>query len=213
MVPDTFARIIWNYLRLNQELEKADGIVVLGSHDTRVAERGAELFLEHWAPWILFSGYLGAFTRHIWSRPEAEMFADIAIDMGVPRDKILIENQSTNTGENVKFSKRLLTGNGFFPKKIIAVQKPYMERRTFATFKQHWPELEVITTSPRLDFDNYPNKEIAKEDVIHILVGDLQRILLYPEKGWQIPQEVPHQVLEAYQHLIRMGYTGRIFQN
>ena len=43
--------------------EPSDLILVLGSHDTRVAERGAELFLNNYAPLILFSGGLGNLTK------------------------------------------------------------------------------------------------------------------------------------------------------
>jgi len=42
---DKNAKIIWDYMLMHQELKKADAILVFGSHDTRAAERGAELFL------------------------------------------------------------------------------------------------------------------------------------------------------------------------
>jgi uncharacterized SAM-binding protein YcdF (DUF218 family) len=209
---DAFARIVWDYHHLNQALENADCIIVLGSHDTRVAERGAEVFLGGWAPLIVFSGYLGALTSAIWRRPEAEVFAEVAVGMGVPRDRILVERESTNTGENVDLSRRLLARRGVHPKKAIVVQKPYMERRAYATFGKRWPELEVIVTSPRLDFDAYPTEVITRDEVIHIMVGDLQRILLYAEKGWQIPQEVPAEVMEAYARLVEAGYTRRLLK-
>ncbi|MCX7711675.1 MAG: YdcF family protein, partial [Clostridia bacterium] len=77
---DHQARIVWDYMKMNHPLEKADCIIVLGSHDTRVAKRGAEIFLQGWAPYILFSGYLGALTLGKWDRPEADIFADIAIN-------------------------------------------------------------------------------------------------------------------------------------
>ncbi len=153
---DAFARTIWDYHRLGHALAKADCIIVLGSHDTRVAERGAEVFLGGWAPLIVFSGNLGALTSTIWQRPEAEIFADVALGMGVPRERILIEAGSTNTGENVDLSRKLLLERNVRPKKAIVVQKPYMERRAYATFRKRWPDLEVILTSPRLDFDAYP---------------------------------------------------------
>lgn len=38
---------------------QSDVIIGLGCHDTRVAERSVELFLEGFAPWLLFTGYLG----------------------------------------------------------------------------------------------------------------------------------------------------------
>ncbi len=116
---------VWRYHQLNHPLAKSDVIVVLCSHDTVVAERGAQLFLEGWAPLLVFSGGLGAITRHLWHDPEAERFARIAVQMGVPADRILIENRSTNTGENVQFTRRLLAERGIDPESLILVQKPY----------------------------------------------------------------------------------------
>src|SRR5687767_15884045 len=99
---------LWHYHQLHHELRRADAILVLCSHDTRVAERGAQLFLEGWAPLLIFSGGLGRITAGMWSEPEADQFARIARGMGVPEEQLLVENRSTNTGENVLFTKRLL---------------------------------------------------------------------------------------------------------
>src|SRR6185295_2000443 len=137
------AEQIWRYHLMNHQLEKADAILVLCSHDKRVAERGAELFLEDWAPLLIFSGGLGSITSEMWTEPEADQFANVAIDLGVAREKILIENKSTNTGENILFTKRLLAEKKLDPEKFILVQKPYMERRAYATFRKFWPEKEV----------------------------------------------------------------------
>src|SRR4051795_1444814 len=89
------AKTLWNYHHVNNQLEKADCILVLGSHDTRVADRGAELYLEGWAPVLLFSGGLGNVTKGIWTETEADKFAAIAVKRGVPPEAILVENQST----------------------------------------------------------------------------------------------------------------------
>ena len=70
--------------------------------------------------------------------------------MGVPRANILIENQSTNTGENVRLTRQLLAERGLDPESFILVQKPYMERRSFATFRKVWPEKRVTVTSPQV---------------------------------------------------------------
>jgi uncharacterized SAM-binding protein YcdF (DUF218 family) len=209
---DDWARVVWDYHHVHHALAKADCIIVLGSHDTRVAERGAEVFLEGWAPLLVCSGHLGGLTSGIWTRSEAEIFADVAAGRGVPRERILIESRSTNTGENVEFSRQMLAERGLRPQKAIAVQKPYMERRTLATFGQRWPELEVVVTSPRLDFDAYPTADIRKDDVIHIMVGDLQRLLVYGRKGWSVPQDVPPGVREAYEGLVAAGYTRRMLK-
>ena len=193
-------------------MEKSDAILVMGSHDLRVAERGAQLFLEHWAPLLIFSGGLGNLTRGVWDQPEADRFAEIAVGMGVPREAILIENHSTNTGQNVQFTKDLLAKLRLNPQKFILVHKPYMERRAFATFRKVWPEKEAFVTSPQMSFKDYPNQEITKCDVIAIMLGDLQRIRLYPAKGFQIPQEIPPDVWAAGQKLIQLGYTQNIIK-
>src|SRR5947208_1118642 len=93
------AETLWRYHHVNHQLSQADAILVLCSHDTIVAARGADLFLQGWAPLLIFAGGLGSITRRLWREPEANQFARIAAGMGVPEDRMLIENRSTNTGE------------------------------------------------------------------------------------------------------------------
>lgn len=205
---------LWSYHRMNQPLSKADAIVVLCSHDLRVAETGAQLFAGGWAPMLLFSGGLGTITRRIWQEPEADQFASLAVALGVPPDRILVENQSTNTGENVRFTRRLLASRGMDPRTLIVVQKPYMERRAYATFKKVWPDPEIVVTSPQVSLEEYlagyANTALSADDVISIMVGDLQRIRVYPARGFQIPQEIPEDVWAAFEELVRAGYDSRL---
>jgi uncharacterized SAM-binding protein YcdF (DUF218 family) len=210
---DDDARTLWEYHHVQHTIEPAEVIVVLGSHDTRVAERGAELHLEGFAPLIVFSGNAGTVTRGMWDRPEAEVFAEVARERGVPPDHILIEPRATNTGENVVFTRQLLAERGPLPRTVLAVQKPYMERRTLATFAAQWPELDVRVTSPQIDFDDYPTAQVTREDVIHIMVGDFQRLLVYAERGWQTPQEVPNEVRAAFERLVAAGYTRHLIDD
>jgi len=204
------ARKLWDYHHLNHIPAASDCILVLGSHDLRVAERGGELYLQGLAPIIIFSGGLGNVTRGIWKDPEADRFARIALDMGVPAEAIFIENQSTNTGENILFTQRLLEDKGLRPQTFLLVQKPYMERRSYATFKKHWPDKELLVTSPQIAFLDYPTEEIPMERVINIMVGDLQRIRIYPAKGFQIPMEIPDEVWAAYERLVGWGFTEHL---
>jgi uncharacterized SAM-binding protein YcdF (DUF218 family) len=210
----TLAEKLWHYHRLNQRLGKADAILVLCSYDTRVAERGAQLFLEGWAPLLIFSGGLGAITRGMWTEPEADQFARVARGMGVPGESILVENRSTNTGENVLFTRRLLAERGVDPARFILVQKPYMERRSYATFRKLWPEKEAVVTSAQVSFaeylDGYSNPGLSGDEVISIMVGDLQRIRVYPAKGFQISQEIPDEVWAAYEELVGLGYDKHL---
>ncbi len=205
---------VWGYHHLGHELSRADAILVLCSHDTAVAERGAQLFLDGWAPLLIFSGGLGSITRELWTEPEADQFAAIAGRKGVPREHILIENRSTNTGENVLFTKQLLADRGLTPQSFILVQKPYMERRSYATFRKLWPEKQAIVTSPQVSLDEYverySNVNLPVGEVVSIMVGDLQRVKLYAEMGFQIPQDIPPDVWAAFEALVAAGYDSRL---
>jgi uncharacterized SAM-binding protein YcdF (DUF218 family) len=185
---------------------------VLGSHDTRVADRAAALYREGWAPLIIFSGGLGRLTEGMWTESEAELFARIAMSKGVPEEAILIEDKSTNTGENILFVQKLLKEKKINPKTFIVVQKPYMERRSYATFKKNWPEKSFVVTSPQISFDDYYNDEIPLEKVINIMVGDLQRIKVYADKGFQVYQEIPGEVWQAYERLVELGFDKQLIQ-
>ena len=206
------AKKLWDYHHVNHTVEKAEFILVLGSHDLRVADRATELYFEGWAPRIIFSGGLGNFTKEMWTEAEADKFAAIAIKMGVPKESILVENKSTNTGENILFTQQLLAQQNLEPQSFIVVQKPYMERRSYATFKKHWADKKLIVTSPQVSFEEYPTEEIPLERVINIMVGDLQRIKFYPEKGFQIFQEIPADVWLAYEQLIACGFNKHLMR-
>lgn len=211
------AETLWNYHLMKHEVGKADAILVLCSHDERVAERGAQLFLEGCAPLLIFSGGQGAITKTLWDEPEAERFAHIAMSMNVPRESILIEKHSTNTGENIQFTRKLVEEQGLDLHRFIVVQKPYMERRAYATFLRYWPDKEVVVTSPQVSFHDYlaeySNQSLSVADVIGIMVGDLERIKLYPALGYQISQEIPDEVWSAFEGLVRAGFDKYLIRN
>lgn len=209
------AGVLWDYHQLNQTVNKSDCILIMCSHDLRVADYAAKLFLDGLAPLMIFSGgiaHIGDMLETGWNRPEADVFAERAELTGVPKDRILRETRASNSGENITFSDELLKKSGLNPGSYIIVQKPYMERRAFATVKARRPDWEFVVTSPDIGLDEYPDPEqgIDKEKLINILVGDLQRIRDYPARGFQIPQEIPPEVIGAFNELIRQGYGRHI---
>ncbi|KAK2006106.1 DUF218 domain-containing protein [Colletotrichum eremochloae] len=193
-------------------LNPATAIFCLCSLDKRVAVRAAQLFLDGYGEYLIYSGGVGKLTAGRFTEPEAEVFASIARQLGVPDDKIIVESRSTNTGENVRFTHALLKHRGLDMKSFVLVQKPYMERRTYATFLKQWPDeaAEFTVTSPQLEFEQYPDAENPKELVVNIMVGDLIRIREYPTKGFQIEQEIPQEVWEANRRLIAAGFDGHL---
>ncbi|MGL4854806.1 MAG: YdcF family protein [Lentisphaeria bacterium] len=204
---EKFCKLVWDYHIINEPLVKSDMIVCFCSNDLRVADYCAELWHAKWAPKIIFSGGLGRGTAGKFLKSEAELFAERAMELGVDADSIIIERNSTNTGENIEFCKKEFCKLGIKVKRIILAQKPYMQRRAFATLQVQWPGVDFVVGSPNLDFENYPNDEISKEEVINFMVGDLQRIIEYPLLGYQSYQEVPLAVVEAMEGLLAAGFN------
>ncbi|MDR3716466.1 MAG: YdcF family protein [Puia sp.] len=204
------AKVLWDYHHMNHPIGKSDCILVLGSYDLRVADRAADLYLEGWAPLLIFSGGLGRLTKLMWTEPEADQLARIALTRGVPAEAILVENRSTNTGENIQFTQALLREKHLDPQSFIVVQKPYMEKRSYATCKVHLPDKKIIVTSPLLSFEEYTTPDLLPEQIINSMVGDLQRIKVYPSKGFQIYQEIPEEVWRSYEWLVKNGYDKHL---
>lgn len=214
MKVDYYAKILWNYHKLDQKVKKSDIILGFGSHDLNVAKRCAELFLQGYGDKIIFTGGFGRITKNLWNITEAEKFAQIAMEMGVPKNKIIIENEASNTGENIEKTKNLLNKLNIFPNSFLIVDKPYRERRTLATIKKQWSEINFTITSPNQNYEDYckiySHGEISKDEFISIMVGDLQRIGLYGKNGFQIEQEIPSEVWNAFIKLINLGYNTHL---
>jgi uncharacterized SAM-binding protein YcdF (DUF218 family) len=206
------AKILWDYLKLDQPMRKCDCVFALGSHDLRVADFAADLINKNWAPLLVCSGGLGRLTREIWQESEAAKFAEIAQAAGVRKEQIIIEDQSTNTGENILYTKKLLEDRDYCIKSAILVHKPYMERRALATVQRYWPELEVVISSPRINFKEYATDEIPLAELIQIMAGDFQRILIYPEKGFQTKQGVTPEAVQAFEYLRRHGFSKYLIE-
>lgn len=191
---------LWDYMRLDHQPIKSDCIFCMCSNDIRVAEYAAKLYLEDYASKLVFSGGVGRFTQGIFDASEAEAFAQVAIDMGVPEQDIILETQSTNSGENVQFTAVLFEQLDYKPERFILVQKPFMARRALATFAKQWPNSfqGLVSCSPNLSFSNYFNDTLPSNLVISALLQDFERIRDYPEKGFQIAQEIPAEATESH---------------
>ncbi|MBD1577755.1 YdcF family protein [Vibrio sp. S11_S32] len=202
---------VWNYLQLKQDIQPSDAILLLGSSDLRVGERVAELYHQGIAPRVIISGGLGRMTDDLFPQSEAEMFAKVVMDCGVPCEAILLESQSTNTGENLIFTEQLIVEQGIKLNSVTLVQKPYMERRALACCEQLWPQVNAQVTSPQFpNFIDYCNTLHPSCDVINLMVGELQRIELYPNQGFFKPQPWPENMTQIMQSLIAIGYDEHL---
>ena len=202
------AKVLWDYHRIGASLpESVDFILALGCSDLRVAERAAELVLEGRAELLATTGGFGKISKTLWNEPEAQRFAQVARDCGVPDAKILTEDSASDTGQNITNTRRLVRELGLHLTSGLLVSKPYMERRSLATAECQWPEVDWSVTSPRIAFEDYPTAESPLTEMVELMVGDLQRIKLYAARGFQVPQDVPAHVWDAYEALVEAGYN------
>ncbi|HHF0552708.1 hypothetical protein ACX03_01700 [Vibrio parahaemolyticus] len=200
---------LWDYMQLKHELKPADCLFVMCSNDVRVAEHAANLYHQKLAPLIVFSGGEGRFTDGLFEKSEAETFAEIAKMSGVPSEAILLEAESTNSGENVRFTEQRLKEEGKNCSSFILVQKPFMERRAIATFEKQWqsPYSQLQVSSTAHPFFEYINEDMPLMMVLEALMEDFSRVKSYPEKGFQTEQNIPQQVESSYQILLeRFGF-------
>lgn len=185
----------------------ADFILAAGSHDLRVADHAAQLFNEGCAPLLVCSGGYGKVTSGIWANPEAVVYAERCRELGVPCESIVVETSARNTGDNFTFTKRLLADRAIFPTTGIIVCKPYMAKRAWATGSKQWREVLWFVRPPQISFEDYPDDDTPLHRMINLMVGDLQRLKTYADKGFQVPVPVPEAVWAAHHRLVCDGYT------
>jgi uncharacterized SAM-binding protein YcdF (DUF218 family) len=204
--------ILWDYNHLKQPLHKADFLFVMCSYNLDIANYAHILFQQKMGEKIVLSGGI-AHTDDLlntdWDRPEAHVFKDRLVELGMAESNIIIEDKATNTGENVLFTKTLLAEKLPEATTGLIVQKPYMERRAYATAMKQWRSVDWRVTSPNISYQNYV-KNHREERLINIIVGDTWRIKEYAKKEYQIAQDMPEHVEDALEKLINRGYTKHI---
>lgn len=202
--------MIWDYHQVHHEPRPCSVAVGLGSHDLGVADTTVGLYWSGMAPLIVFTGSTSPTTRARMPRGEAVHYRERALELGVPDGAVLVEPNARNTGENIDFSRALLEARGTHVSSVLLVSKPYEERRAYATARQHWPGVEIVSTSSPMTFADYNHSIGDARLVTDMLVGALQRLLIYPERGFMVSLPVPDDVMSAYDRLREQDFTSRL---
>ena len=208
--------VLWDWMGMHTPPGPADVIAAFGCYDEQIPLRAAELWRQGYAPVVVFSGGLGRNTDGLFSTTEAARFAAIAIKAGLPESAVLLEDKSKNSAENLLFTKALLAARGIEARRVLAVHKLYMERRLYAAAAVYWRSAAFLVTSPQVTIAGHIRAAQAvgmtERGVVETVVGDVQRMELYAQKGYQIPQPIPPAVRAAYERLVSAGYTGQLIK-
>jgi hypothetical protein len=187
------------WLALSDEVPReCDATIGFGHFDLRIADRCADLFKLGHADRVIFTGGIGAGTADL-GRPEADAFVAhvgrYAADL--PPTKVIAENRSTNTGDNIRFTLELLAREhpGLRLRRVILVANPSRQRRVLLTWKRLVPESEAWSSPPVTSLDEELRLFAARDqDLLAQLVGEVDRLVTYPGKGWIAPVTVPAAV-------------------
>lgn len=204
------AKTIFDYLYMNETgFVHADLIVGFGHFDQNIARRCAALYEKGYSEKILFNGGRGAGSADL-DKPEAVAFLETVKNEypQVSEQYIIIESESTNTGENITMSAKVMhkadsnfnLENGV--KSVIAVASPYRQRRVYLALRKLLPNIKVYNMPPISSFGKEKYKfEQKGEDFLKLLLGEIERIRDYPEKGFIMHEEIPKSVLTSYNRI------------
>jgi uncharacterized SAM-binding protein YcdF (DUF218 family) len=189
---------------------RADAIVVLGG-GTRaqspprtfheVGEAGdrvlyaAQLYREGAAPIIVVSGAHSPGQSHAGSS-EAEAMADMLVFLGVPRDRIVLEDNSHNTYENSIESGKVLAERGLY--EVLLVTSALHMPRAYAVFRQQDLSVTPAPTDYMLtyaDWAYYTRPDPATQllnllpkaeymEVTEKAMKEMMGLIVYRLRGW-----------------------------
>ena len=129
---------IARFLDLKTSLpEHADFAFVFGTYHPDPGSIAANLWKSGIVPRVILTGGQNRLTGEI----EANRHLEILLQSGVPRDRIVVEAESTNTRENVVFALRELAKchdpEGI--QSLVVVAKWYHSRRAMMTLRRYLP--------------------------------------------------------------------------
>ena len=204
---------LFEYLYLKETPKQAKIIFGFGHFDMKIPERCAQLYLEGFAKYIILTGGIGAGTADL-GMPEADAFKNYIQQNypQIPAENLIVENKSTNTGENLRFSINILQEK--FPElwkkietgDILIVANAFRQRRVELTTKKILPKASLISCPPETSFESECILFEAKgQHLQEQLPGEIKRIMEYPKHNWIVEKPIPHEI----KHIWKMMNTKK----
>ena len=143
------------------------GVVLSGAHDSITGEPKVMVILgckvESWGPSILLQDRLDKALDYLEDHPdltivasggqgpdehqsEAQCMYDYLTDHGVDSDQILLEDQSHNTWENIRFTQALLEREGIDTSQMLVVSNGFHLTRVRMLWDRAWEGDYTLST-------------------------------------------------------------------
>ncbi|QDT54717.1 hypothetical protein Pan44_27520 [Caulifigura coniformis] len=199
-------RTLFDWLALRDPLPTSpcDAVIGFGHFDLAIPWHCAGLVRRGAAIRMIFTGGIGAGTADL-GGPEADSFAaELAIQHPDLAQQVVIENRSTNTAENIRFTREILShcnpplALGAAIRSVLLVATPCRMRRVALTWRKLAPETPAWSSPPDTGYEALSTLYASKgESIRDQLIGEFDRIRDYPLRGWIAQIEIPPSIEEC----------------
>ena len=183
-------------------IKKVDMLILLGNSIPYTIKCAVEAYKNNLCDRILINGGIGHSTEilreqirkdekfnciQVENRAEADIFFDIMTKIyDVQENNIIVENQSTNCGDNALKAVNLLKKLDISYSSLLLIQDPTMQLRTYASFKKHVDnkDVKIINYAPFIPIINSDFK-LANRDIdgiwdekryLELIMGEIPRL-------------------------------------
>ncbi|MFA5358651.1 MAG: YdcF family protein [Patescibacteria group bacterium] len=172
---------ITDYVFINSVPCRADVAIVFGTRHSEPIDLVAKLCQNGHVEKVVLSGGVNSQTGQV----EAEVMKNLLVGIGIDESRLIVENRSTNTLENVIFSKNVISEQIGLEKigTIIAVVKHFHARRAVMTLRKHFPKnIKIVPVA--YDIHGFGKEDWYNcDDGIEKVMGELEKIEKYLDKG------------------------------
>jgi uncharacterized SAM-binding protein YcdF (DUF218 family) len=185
-------------------LKSADTLLLLGSNDPETITTTQRLFNINPRLMIVTCGKGGHRTVPFppYNEAEAVVSANALLRSGIPKNKIIIEPESANSGANIINSREILFNRGIDARRVIIVQSPAAQLRGTLCFEKKWHE--KFNWEYYISFAPIPapitglQKDKLEFNLLYAL-RELGRLICYsydPACDFQTQRPIPKEILK-----------------
>lgn len=209
-----------------------DAIIVFGSALPWIVVEGYKLYLENQSDYFLIAGGKGHTTElmiqtlsdviNINSEnvSEACILKQLIDSKFQEQKKILLEEKSTNCGENIKYSFARFAQENIKVKDVLLIHDPLMQCRIDAVARKEFPNINFYNFAPfipcvymvqgSIEVEKVINGIWPRDRYISLLLGEMKRVIDDQDgygpngKNFIAHVDVPNEVIEAYQRVVEV---------
>lgn len=199
------ARILWEYFASIRKEIHCSAVVVCCSYDLRVMDYAVDLLERGMTDTVVISGNRGHWTSKLWDESESTIFHEHS-RVRLNGHRVILEQRATNFSENIRYSLNLVRPVG----EVLFVTKPNALYRVHLTVPIVDSEVRYSVSCPVIKFPDGVSKVVGLIGLINEMVGDVDRIMTYPELGYQMPHTLPDEVIRSWEFLVDRGFVDHM---